>query len=176
MQLKIKLLDGGVLPTKAYVNDAGHDVYSSMKNYVELGPGERHKFPLGFAIEIPPGFMGLIQGKSGLAAKKGITTIGNVIDSGYRGELHAVLLNTSQKTVIIEPGTKIAQLIIFPCVTETDIELVSDLSDGERGDKGFGSSGLYNPSAIKSPAFMKAQQELNLIMRNALGVITDELK
>jgi len=129
------------LPTKAHDGDAGFDVYNIDKPLI-LGFGERYRIPLGFAIEIPPGWVALIQEKSGLATNSGIMTIGNVIDSGYRGECHATLVCLSQKPVTIERGQKVAQMLILPCYTGKTYEVRSLLEDTERGSKGFGSSGL----------------------------------
>lgn len=139
---KIKMMHDGVkLPTKAYEGDAGFDVYSHSPA-VTLGPGERYKFRLGFAMELQDGFVALIQGKSGLAADKGLCTIGNVIDSNYRGECHAILVNMGQTSVTVSPREKVAQMIIILCYTGTRYEIVDQLSDTDRGTGGFGSTGL----------------------------------
>jgi dUTP pyrophosphatase len=139
---KVQVLKDGCLPTKAHNGDAGFDVYSASDLDIMIGPGERYKFPVGIAIELPLGFMALVQGKSGLAAKDGITTIGNVIDSGYRGQVHAILLNTSQVSITIKPRQKLAQLIVIPCYTDYVFEVVNTLTESTRGADGFGSTGL----------------------------------
>ena len=128
------------IPTRAKAGDAGLDVYSVEKSSITIKPGEKYKFPLGLACEFPDNYVLLIQAKSGLASKYGITTIGNVVDSGYRGEIHAMLLNTGQENVIIEPGDKIAQLLLLACWTGEPME-AHFLSESERGSGGFGSSG-----------------------------------
>ena len=128
-------------PTKAHDGDAGFDVYSHSPTQV-LGLGERYKFRLGFSIELPSGWMALIQEKSGMALNSGLFTIGNVIDSGYRGEVHAIICCMSESSVTIECGQKIAQMLILPCYTGKEYQIVEDLTESPRGEKGFGSSGL----------------------------------
>jgi dUTP pyrophosphatase len=138
---KVQVLKEGCLITKAHHGDAGFDLYNASDLDIMIGPGERYKFPVGIAIELPLGFMALVQGKSGLAAKDGITTIGNVIDSGYRGQVHAILLNTSQVSITIKPRQKLAQLIVIPCYTDYVFEVVNNLTESTRGADGLGSTG-----------------------------------
>ena len=128
-------------PTKAHDGDAGFDVYSHSPTQV-LGLGERYRFRLGFSLELPSGWMALIQEKSGMALNSGLFTIGNVIDSGYRGEVHAIICCMSESSVTIECGQKIAQMLILPCYTGKEYQIVEDLTESPRGEKGFGSSGL----------------------------------
>lgn len=139
--LKVKKLREDVkLPVKAREGDAGFDVFSTREVLIE--PGEIFKFPLGFALEFDPGNVVLIQEKSGMAVN-GISTIGNVIDSGYRGECHAILLNSSKLSVWIKVGQKIAQMLLMPCYTGDKIVEVKELSETARGEGGFGSTGKY---------------------------------
>ena len=142
---KIKLLSPfAKWPDKSYEGDAGFDVFSNSPEIV-LGFGERFKFQLGFAIELAPGWVALIQEKSGMAVNNGILTMGNVIDSNYRGECHATLCCLDQKPITVRHGQKIAQMIIVPCYTDKYydvIDLCDELSDTDRGDKGFGSTGI----------------------------------
>jgi dUTP pyrophosphatase len=139
---KLKMMHDGVkVPTKAHDGDAGWDVYSHSP-LVTIGFGERYKFRLGFAIELLDGWMALIQGKSGLANDHGIFTIGNVIDSTYRGECHAILMCMAQTPATIKPGQKVAQMLIIPCYTGTKYEIVDELSETSRGNGGFGSTGV----------------------------------
>ena len=133
-----KLREGGEVIPPAHNGDAGYDVRSPFN--LELKPGERHKLPLGVALEMEDGYVCIMYGKSGRAAKQGITTIGNVIDASYRGEIHAILLNTSDAPIEIEAGEKVAQLI-FHEYKQPSIEYVEELSDTSRGSDGFGSSG-----------------------------------
>jgi dUTP pyrophosphatase len=138
---KLKMIHDGVkVPTKAYDGDAGFDVYSHSP-ITTLGFGERFKFKLGFALELPEGYVALIQGKSGLASDHGIFTIGNVIDSTYRGECHAILVCLNVASITIKPGQKVAQLLVLPCYTRTEYQIVDQLSDTTRGGGGFGSTG-----------------------------------
>jgi len=138
--LKVKRLKSNIkLPIKMKEGDAGFDVFSTES--VTIGPGERHKFSLGFALEIPIGNVVLIQERSGMANNNGVLTIGNVIDSGYRGECHAILFNSSQLSIQIKKGQKIAQLLLLFGYTGKNIEEVEELSDTERGNNGFGSTG-----------------------------------
>jgi dUTP pyrophosphatase len=139
MKLKIKKLHpDAVIPKYAHDNDAGFDLYTVEQ--FELEPGERKSVPLGLALEIPDGYVGLIWDKSGLSHKYGIKSFGGVVDAGYRGEIHAGIMNLSDKFFSFEKGQKIAQLLIQK-VERVDFEEVQDLSATDRGMGGFGSSG-----------------------------------
>lgn len=137
--MKIKIIDfsGGALklPERAHYNDAGADVFSPKGFF--LAPGKAIKLPLGFGVEIPDGFMGSIYPRTSLAAQ-GITSELCPIDSGYRGEVHAILHNRSDSTVRIDAGDKLAQLVVLPVRMA---EFVTELGD-ERGDGAFGSTGV----------------------------------
>ncbi len=107
-----------------------------------LGPGERAVVATGLAIEIPEGLAGFVQPRSGLAARHGIGVVNSpgLIDSGYRGEIQVVLLNTdARESFEIEPGMRIAQLVIAP-VAAVRLREVDELVVSERGERGFGSS------------------------------------
>ena len=135
-----RLHDGAILPTRAYEHDAGLDLSACER--VELGPGERALVGTGLTVAIPEGHAGFVQPRSGLAARHGITVLNTpgLVDAGYRGELKVVLLNTDRaERFVVEPGMRIAQLVIAPVVTPDLVE-VDDLPDSERGEKGFGSS------------------------------------
>lgn len=143
--MKIKLLhESAVVPTRAHYNDAGWDLYSTENK--SLYPGERHAFGTGIAVEIPDGWFGLVRPRSGLARKEGIILCSSgVVDSGYRGEIQVVLVNTNpseyqEDPVTILAGDRIAQMVLIPCSME-EIEVVNDLSDSLRGVNGFGSTG-----------------------------------
>jgi dUTP pyrophosphatase len=139
MRLQVKkLVPEAKLPTRAKEDDAGLDLYSVESCAIE--PMERRSVRTGIAMEIPIGQVGLVWDKSGLAAKKGLKTMGGVIDSGYRGEIQVILANLGNETHAIIEGEKIAQLLIQR-VELLLVEEVSDLSDSERGDNGFGSTG-----------------------------------
>ncbi len=143
--IKIKIIDKEAkYPTKAYIGDAAYDVFNNSPT-ITMGFGERFMFRLGFSIEIPYGHVALIQEKSGMAINDGIMTIGNVIDSNYRGECHAILCSLNQKPITISHGQKIAQMMIMPCYTGIYYQVIDndeELSSSNRGEKGFGSTGL----------------------------------
>ena len=135
-----RLRPDAVLPQRAYGGDAGLDLAACER--VELGPGERATVPTGLAVAIPEGYAGFVQPRSGIAMRNGITIVNSpgLVDSGYRGELQVVLLNTDQRDpFVVEPGMRIAQLVVVPI---PDVELVEleELPESERGVRGFGSS------------------------------------
>ena len=142
MQLRLARLESdAVLPTRAHEGDAGLDLYS--REAAHIGPGERWSVGTGIAVEIPPGHAGFVLPRSGLAKKHGIALVNapGLIDSGYRGELRVLLLNTDPAdTFRIEPGDRIAQLVVAPVATPELVE-VAELAKSARGDGGFGSSG-----------------------------------
>jgi dUTP pyrophosphatase len=135
-----RLRDDAVVPRRAYAGDAGLDLAACER--VELGPGERATVGTGLAVAIPEGYAGYVQPRSGLAARNGITIVNapGLVDSGYRGELRVVLLNTdSAEPFVVEPGMRIAQLVILP-VPEVELLEVDELPETQRGVRGFGSS------------------------------------
>jgi dUTP pyrophosphatase len=135
-----KLRDDAVVPARAYDGDAGLDLSSCER--VTLGPGERALVGTGLAVAIPDGYAGFVQPRSGLAARHGITIVNapGLVDSGYRGELRIVLLNTdAAETFVVEPGMRIAQLVVM-AVSGADPVEVEELPESERGVRGFGSS------------------------------------
>jgi len=142
VDLKVALLqDGARLPARAHDGDAGLDLYAC--EAAHIGPGERWSVGTGIAVEIPEGHAGLVLPRSGLARDHGITLPNSpgLIDSGYRGELRVLLLNTDPaETFKVEPGDRIAQLVISPVAIATPVE-VEALTESARGDGGFGSSG-----------------------------------
>jgi dUTP pyrophosphatase len=135
-----RLREDATLPQRAYSGDAGLDLASC--ELVELGPGERAIVGTGLAVAIPEGYAGFVQPRSGLAAKHGISVVNSpgLVDSGYRGELRVVLLNTDRETpFVVEPGMRIAQLVVLP-VPELELVELDELPESERGVRGFGSS------------------------------------
>lgn len=137
----VKLKPEAVLPTRAHAGDAGLDLYAC--EAAHLGPGERWGVGTGVAVEIPAGHAGLVLPRSGLAREHGITLVNSpgLIDAGYRGELRVLLLNADPAEVFrVEPGDRIAQLVITPVALAEPVE-ASELSDSIRGEGGFGSSG-----------------------------------
>lgn len=142
MELPVaKLKSEAVLPTRAHEGDAGLDLYAC--EAAHMGPGERWSVGTGVAVEIPEGHAGLVLPRSGLAKKHGIALVNapGLIDSGYRGEIRVLLLNTDPaETFRVEPGDRIAQLVVSPIVLAEPVETES-LAESARGDGGFGSSG-----------------------------------
>jgi dUTP pyrophosphatase len=129
-----------ILPERAYTGDAGLDL-AACDRY-ELEPGERAVVGTGLAVAVPNGFAGFVQPRSGLAARHGITVVNapGLVDSGYRGEIRVVLLNTdAREPFVVEPGMRIAQLVVLP-VPELELAEVEELPESERGVRGFGSS------------------------------------
>jgi dUTP pyrophosphatase len=137
-----RLRADAVVPTRAYAGDAGLDLASCER--VELGPGERATVPTGLAVAIPEGYAGFVQPRSGLASRHGITIVNapGLVDSGYRGELKVILLNTdATEAFVVEPGMRIAQLVVMQ-IPEIDPVEVDELPESERGVRGFGSSAV----------------------------------
>ena len=127
------------LPHQAYEGDAGLDLAAC--EALVLEPGERAVVPTGVAVEIPDGYAGFVQPRSGLAARHGIGIVNSpgLIDSGYRGEISVVLLNTGRDPFSVEAGMRIAQLVVAPVASVRLVE-VDELAASERGSRGFGSS------------------------------------
>jgi dUTP diphosphatase len=140
-ELPVKRLHAeATLPRRAYEGDAGLDLAACER--VELGPGERAVVSTGLAVAIPEGHAGLVLPRSGLAVRHGIGKVNapGLIDSGYRGELKVVLLNTDRnERFVVEPGMRIAQLVVVP-VAMIEPKEVTELPATERGERGFGSS------------------------------------
>jgi len=135
-----RLREEAVVPARAYAGDAGLDLAACER--AELGPGERVVVGTGLAVAIPEGYAGFVQPRSGLAARHGISVVNapGLIDSGYRGEVRVVLLNTDRaEAFVIEPGMRIAQLVVLP-VPALELVEVDELPESERGVRGFGSS------------------------------------
>jgi dUTP diphosphatase len=136
----VRLREGARLPERAYAGDAGLDLASCEP--VRLEPGERAVVPTGLAVAIPDGHAGFVQPRSGLAARHGIAVVNSpgLIDSGYRGEVKVVLLNTDARDPFVaEAGEPIAQLVVLP-VPRVAVSEVGELPPSERGPRGFGSS------------------------------------
>lgn len=142
MSLRVRRLHAdAVMPRRAYRGDAGLDLHSV--DDLVLGPGERASVSTGIAVEIPAGHAGLVLPRSGLAARNGIALVNapGLIDSGYRGEIRVLLLNTDRSdSFTITAGDRIAQLVLVRIETPEVAEAI-ELADSERGAGGFGSSG-----------------------------------
>ena len=137
-----RLRDDALLPSQAYEGDAGLDLAACER--IELAPGERAVVGTGLALSIPEGWAGLVLPRSGLAARHGITIVNGpgLIDSGYRGEVKVILLNTDAKeTFFVEAGMRIAQLVLVETAA-VQVSEVDELSETERGAGGLGSSGV----------------------------------
>jgi dUTP pyrophosphatase len=129
------------MPTRANNGDAGLDLYAC--DAASLAPGERASVATGIAVELPEDHAGLVLPRSGLAARHGISLVNSpgLIDSGYRGEVRILLLNTDRtQTFEIAPGDRIAQLLVTPFTHAEPVE-AAELAVSARGDGGFGSSG-----------------------------------
>ena len=136
-----KLNPLATVPVQAHPGDAGMDLVSI--EAAEIAPGGRRLVHTGLAVEIPVGFEGQVRPRSGLSLMHGITVLNapGTIDAGYRGEIGVVLANFGDSTFVVEPGMRIAQLVIA-AVAEVAIEVSDTLSSSERGAGGYGSTGV----------------------------------
>lgn len=138
MKIKIKKLkDGAKLPKYHMPGDVGMDMYAM--ETVTLKPGEHYRFWHGFAMEFDNGYAAIVKDKSSIS-KAGLHTMGGVFDAGYRGEYNTHLVNLSNDSYTVEEGDKVAQLIIYPIVI-AELEETEELSESERGEGKFGSTG-----------------------------------
>lgn len=133
-----------VTPSYAYETDSGFDLYSTEEKYIE--PFGRELIPTGLHFDIPENYEIQIRSKSGLALKQGLMVLNSpgTIDQGYTGEIQVILFNTTKTTVKIEKGQKIAQAVVCPILTSNWIEIkeVDSVEKKDRGDNGFGSTGI----------------------------------
>jgi dUTP pyrophosphatase len=145
INLKIKKLENfhGEIPQYQSPGASGFDVRAQLVGPVLLNPGERAMIPTGLSFEIPLGFEIQARPRSGWAAKNGLTVLNTpgTIDADYRGEVKIILVNLGNESVVINDQDRCAQLVVAP-VYQAQFELVSDLSETERGVGGFGSTGL----------------------------------
>lgn len=137
-----KLNDRAVVPTYGSPFSAGGDLYSAEESEVVIEPGKTAMIGTGLAMEIPEGYVGLIYARSGLATKRGLAPANKVgvIDSDYRGEIKVALYNQSDAPQAVAAGERIAQIVIAPFL-HAEYEVKETLSDTERGEGGFGSTG-----------------------------------
>ena len=135
--MRVQLDPGAYMPERSYQTDAGADLKTPYG--FTIWHGETKVVDTGVHIEIPAGYVGMVKSKSGLMCESGITTDGTV-DAGYSGSIRVWLRNHSHYAKVFKPGDKIAQLVILPIVTP-EFEQVDEISGGERGEKGFGSTG-----------------------------------
>ena len=135
-----KIDESAKLPSYAYTGDAGLDIYSAEE--VLIPAGEVRAVRTGIKVAIPHTYFGLMKGKTGLALNSRLCTVAEVVDPNYRGEIHVILLNFGKKPYLVRKLQKIAQLVL---VSKNDViiqEEVEGLDTTERGERGFGSSGL----------------------------------
>lgn len=138
MKIK-KINENSLTPTIAYDSDAGFDVYACSNGIIK--PKEIKQIKLGIAIEIEKNEVAIMSERSGMAIKYGITSIGNIIDAGYRGEISIILLNGGDKDFNYNIGDKIGQIIVCRLGNREIIE-TNELSDSERNNKAHYSSGI----------------------------------
>ena len=131
------------LPSYETVGSAGMDIAACIDDDVTIEPGDMALIPTGFALAIPMGYEVQVRPRSGLAIKHGITLINSpgTIDSDYRGEVKVGLINHGKKAVTFKRGDRIAQMIVAP-VIQASFNVVESLDETERGDGGFGSTGM----------------------------------
>lgn len=137
-----KVRSNATLPTYGSQEAAGADLYACLEEPVTIQPGQTVFIPIGIALEVPKGCAGLVYARSSMGAKRGLAPANKVgvIDSDYRGEISVVLHNHGAVAQTVEPGERIAQLVITPVLTPA-YEQVQELSGTERGAGGFGSTG-----------------------------------
>ena len=140
MKIKFTLDDGATAPTRAHDTDAGLDLYAF--HPADIPPGGRQLVGTGVHVSIPPGYVGMICPRSGLAHKHGLTVLNapGIIDAGYTGEIKVNLHNTEDRAVVLPSGARIAQLVITP-IPDAHLVQVDTLDATERGENGHGSTG-----------------------------------
>ena len=140
MKILFTLDDGATAPTRAHSTDAGLDLYAL--HPANIPPGGRELISTGVHVAIPPGYVGMICPRSGLAHKQGLTVLNapGIIDAGYTGEIKVNLHNTHYLTEPVDAGDRIAQLVITP-IPDAQLVQVGSLDATERGDNGHGSTG-----------------------------------
>jgi dUTP pyrophosphatase len=146
MSVKIKVISESRygLPEYAHIGDSGMDVRANTDNPITLKSLERYMFPTGIFVEIPEGYEIQVRPRSGLAAKHGISVCNTpgTVDSNYRGEIKIILVNLSPDPYTIEPGERIAQLVLAK-VEKAELDVTVNISDTSRGGTGFGDSGRF---------------------------------
>lgn len=148
MEIKIKRIENGKLPDYKTEGSAGADCYARIKKEIVIEPGKSETIPLGFAVEIPEGYEMQIRGRSGLARKNNIDCFPGTIDSDYRGEVCAILINKGAVDFTVKPSDRIAQAVIAP-VIKAEWYLTDKLSETERGEGGFGHTGVSENKEIE---------------------------
>lgn len=136
--MKIVLDEGAFMPVRGHADDAGLDLRS--RESFKLWPGESYSTDIGVHFDIPRGYFGKIESKSGLNVNESIVCCGGVVDAGYTGSVVVKLYNLGNKAHTFKAGDKLAQIIFLPCGAPV-LEVVDKLDETERGDSGFGSTG-----------------------------------
>jgi dUTP pyrophosphatase len=143
LDVQVKIVrSSAILPRYMSSHAAGMDLCAALETPFTLQPGERTLIPTGLAMAIPDGYEGQVRPRSGLALKQGVSMVNTpgTIDADYRGEIGVILINHGLNQVTIEPGDRIAQLVIAP-VIRANLQLVEMLQESERGEGGFGHTG-----------------------------------
>ncbi len=143
MKTAVKIIrENAKLPTYGTELSAGADLYAALDAPITLAPGETRIIPHGIAIELSPGYAGFVFARSGLATRRNLAPANKVgvIDADYRGELMTPLHNHGTQPQTVEPGERVAQLVIMP-VIQAEFSVSENLSETERGAGGFGSTG-----------------------------------
>lgn len=143
MEINIKLLnENAKVPTRGSEYAAGYDLYAAINKDIDIAPHSTVKIGTGISVELPNGTFGALFARSGLATKKGLRPANcvGVCDSDYRGEYIVAMHNDTDEMMTITPGERIAQLIVMPFVA-VEFNVVNELTETERGDGGFGSTG-----------------------------------
>lgn len=135
--MRFSVDEGGFAPVREHEDDAGVDLRTPKT--ILINPHSSEFVDLLVRVEIPKGCVGLLTSKSGLMTKKGIKTTGT-IDHGYSGTIGCKIFNHSDSHVVFEKGDKVTQLVVMPCITDK-VEIVEEIKAGDRGEKGFGSTG-----------------------------------
>jgi dUTP pyrophosphatase len=132
----------GILPAYHSADASGADLRAYLAEAVTLQPGERRLIPTGLRLQIPAGYEAQVRPRSGLAIRHGITVLNapGTIDSDYRGEVQVILINLGQAPFRVQPGERIAQIVVLP-IRQADFILQESIDDTERGERGFGSTG-----------------------------------
>ena len=140
MNIEIVAQNQLCIPTQATAGSAGHDLRANKS--VVIYPGHWHMVPCGFSLAIPPGHVGMVCSRSGIAKSCGVIVLNapGIIDSDYRGEVGVILMNMGKREFLITPGDRIAQLLIVP-ISNATMTQVDQLDSTERGSGGFGSTG-----------------------------------
>ncbi len=146
MSVKVKVINESKfgLPEYAHLGDSGMDVRANTNNPITLRSLDRYLFPTGLYIEIPEGYEIQVRSRSGLAAKFGVVVANSpgTVDENFRGEIKVILVNLSTEPYTVNPGERIAQLVLAK-VERASLDVVTSVSDSNRGGTGFGDSGRY---------------------------------